>query len=113
MYTYHFYASSHGTRQRTALMDALDEGLPVFISEFGFTKADGDGSIDEKEAARWLEIIDEYGLSTCLWNLSNKVEASSIISADCDKLTDWTYDDLSAQGQYAYDLIKETTKDDN
>ncbi len=113
MYTYHFYASSHGTRQRTALMDALDEGLPVFISEFGFTKADGDGSIDEKEAARWLEIIDEYGLSTCLWNLSNKDEASSIISADCDKLTDWTYDDLSAQGQYVYDLIKETTKDDN
>lgn len=105
MYTYHFYASSHGTRARSVLMDALDEGLPVFISEFAFTEADGDGSINEKDAAKWVEIIDEYGLSACLWNLSNKDEASSVIAGDCDKLTDWTYDDLSAQGQYAFDLL--------
>lgn len=115
MYTYHFYSGTHKAKARNVLLDALDSGLPVFISEFGFTSADGDGAIDEKEAEKWVDIIDEYGLSACIWNLSNKDEASALISADSDKLYDWTYDDLSGQGQFVFDLLsnEETKEDDN
>ncbi len=115
MYTYHFYAGSHGTKARNQLMEALEAGLPVFISEYGYTNADGDGDINEKEADSWKEVIDEYGLSTCIWNLSNKEEASSLIKADCDKTCDWTEDDLTAQGQYFLNTLstKEKTENDN
>ena len=110
MYTYHFYAGTHKSSARNTLTDALDEGLPVFISEYGFVSADGDGTIDTKEAAKWQDIIDEYQLSSCIWNLSNKDEGSALISADCDKTYDWEEEELSEQGQYFFDLLKTTKK---
>ena len=106
MYTYHFYAASHKSSARDALADALEAGLPVFISEYGFTSADGDGAIDKKEASKWLELIDEYKLSSCIWNLSNKDEASALINSDCDKTADFEYDDYSEQGKYFFDMLK-------
>ena len=93
----------------------LDAGLPVFISEYGFVSADGDGSVDTKEAAKWQDIIDEYQLSSCIWNLSNKAEGSALISSDCDKTADWEEDELSEQGQYFFDMLTtiDTSKQDD
>ena len=115
MYTYHFYAGTHKSSARNTLTDALDEGLPVFISEYGFVSADGDGSVDTKEAAKWQDIIDEYQLSSCIWNLSNKAEGSALISSDCDKTADWEEDELSEQGQYFFDMLTtiDTSKQEN
>ena len=105
MYTYHFYAGTHKASARNELTAALDEGLPVFISEYGFVAADGDGTVDEKEAAKWQDIINEYGLSSCIWNLSNKDEGSALINSNCDKTFDFSYEDLSKQGQYFVDML--------
>ena len=113
MYTYHFYAGSHKASARNTLTNALESGLPVFISEYGFTAADGDGAIDKKEAAKWLEIIDEFKLSSCIWNLSNKDEGSALIANDCDKTSDFEYEDFSEQGKYFFDILKETNGNDN
>lgn len=106
MYTYHFYAGSHKSSARNSLEDALDEGLPVFISEYGLVSADGDGDVDSKEAEKWYDLINENNLSSCIWNLSNKDEGSALISSDCDATSDWAEDDLSEEGQYFYDYIK-------
>lgn len=100
MYTYHFYAGTHGSSERDDLIAALDEGMPVFISECGFVSADGTGDVDTDEANEWLDVIDEYGLSMVVWNLSNKDEGSALISADCTDTYDWTADELSTQGQF-------------
>ena len=115
MYTYHFYAGTHKSSARNTLTDALDAGLPVFISEYGFVSADGDGSVDTKEAAKWQDIIDEYQLSSCIWNLSNKAEGSALISSDCDKTADWEEEELSEQGQYFFDMLTtiDTSKQEN
>lgn len=113
MYTYHFYAGSHKSSARNALTNALEEGLPVFISEYGFVSADGDGAVDTKEAAKWQEVIDEYQLSSCIWNLSNKAEGSALIASDCDKTADLQYDDLSEQGQYFFDMLESIDSSDN
>lgn len=51
MYTYHFYAGSHKVSQRNALSEAIDAGLPIFISEYGLVKADGDGSVNKQPYA--------------------------------------------------------------
>ena len=113
MYTYHFYAGSHKSSARNALTNALEEGLPVFISEYGFVSADGDGAVDSKEAAKWQEVIDEYQLSSCIWNLSNKAEGSALIASDCDLTADFKYEDLSEQGQYFFDMLKSIDSSDN
>lgn len=106
MYTYHFYAGTHKASARISLVSALEDGLPVFISEYGLTAANGDGEIDKKEASKWQEIIDDYQLSSCIWNLSNKDEGSALINSDCDKIADFEYEDFSDEGQYFFDLLK-------
>lgn len=106
MYTYHFYAGTHKSSARNSLTNALDAGLPVFISEYGLVSADGDGTVDTKEAEKWIDILKEYNLSSCIWNLSNKAEGSALISADCDKTADFEYEELSEQGQYFFDLLQ-------
>jgi len=106
MYTYHFYAASHKSSARSDLEDALEAGLPVFISEYGLVSADGNGDVDTKEAEKWYDLIEENNLSSCIWNLSNKDEGSALISSDCDETSDWAEDDLSEEGQYFYDYIK-------
>lgn len=105
MYTYHFYAASHKEDARKQLESALEAGLPVFISEYGLVSADGNGSVNTKEAEKWYDIIDEYKLSSCIWNLSNKDEGSALISADCQSTLDWKYEDLSEEGKYFFDKL--------
>jgi len=103
MYDLHFYGSTHKSKLRNRLMDAIDDGTPIFISECGFSEADGNGKLDVTEAEKWLDVIEEYQLSYCVWNLSNKNETSALISNGCDKTTDWTYEDLSEQGKFIHD----------
>ena len=43
MYTFHFYAASHGAEYRAALITASDS-LPVFVTEWGTQQATGDGT---------------------------------------------------------------------
>ena len=115
MYTYHFYAASHKDDARKELEDALEAGLPVFISEYGLVSADGNGNVNTKEAEKWYDLIDEYKLSSCIWNLSNKDEGSALISADCQSTLDWKYEDLSEEGKYFFDKLSKgnITEDDN
>ncbi len=113
MYTYHFYAASHKDDARAELESALEAGLPVFISEYGLVSADGNGSVDTKEAKKWYDLIDEYKLSSCIWNLSNKDEGSALISADCQSTLDWKYEDLSEEGKYFFDKLSEGNKTEN
>ncbi len=111
MYTYHFYAGTHKSEARDELEAALEEGLPVFISEYGFVSADGDGSVATKEAEKWIQLMNEYQLSSCIWNLSNKDEGSALITADTENTYDFTYEELSDQGQYFIDVLSDYGKE--
>ena len=100
MYTLHFYADTHRDYLRERLRTALEANIPVFISEFGICDASGNGSINESEADKWDALMDEYGLSWCIWNLSNKNEASALIASWCNKLYGWSYDEWSQSGKW-------------
>lgn len=103
MYTMHFYAATHGQEMRSRLLNAISNGIPVFISEFGICDASGNGSIDVVEGNTWRSLIEQHGLSFICWNLSNKKESSSLINAMCPKLDDFTDNDLSPHGRWFRD----------
>ena len=110
MYTYHFNARTQKSRDRNTLSNALEDGLPVFISQFSYYSADDVGDLDKHEAARWDDLLDEYNLSSCIWNLSNSDEGSALINNSCDKNYDFNYDDLSEQGKHFFDKLSENRK---
>lgn len=100
MYTQHFYAATHKDDHRQRMIQAVEAGLPVFVSEFGICDASGNGAIDEAEADAWLATMQELGVSYVLWNLSNKDESSAIVSSTCTKTSDLSLEDLSPCGQW-------------
>ena len=105
-YTCHFYAATHKDNIRDKVKAAHEAGLCVFISEFSICDASGNGSIDYDSADAWMKLIDEYNMSYCAWNISNKDESSSLIKSGCDKTSGWTDDDLSETGLWLKSIIK-------
>ena len=100
MYTLHFYAATHKDDLRERLRTAHEGGLPVFVSEYGITDASGNGQIDEDSANAWMNLMNELGVSSACWNLSNKDESSSFIVSTCDKTSGFDDADLTESGRW-------------
>ena len=106
MYALHFYAATHKADLRNKMTAAINKGLPVFVTEYGICDASGNGAIDKKEADRWIQTMDEYGVSYIAWNLSNKQESSSIIKSSCSKVSGFKKSELSDEGRWLYHLLR-------
>ncbi len=100
MYTLHFYAATHTDSLRNTMAEAIDAGLPVFVSEYGICDASGNGGIDEVQADAWVETLNRYQVSYLAWNLSNKEETSAIIRSTVDKASGFLEEDLSDSGRW-------------
>lgn len=105
MYAAHFYAATHKQELRDKISKAIDNGLPVFISEFSICDASGNGAIDYNEADAWFEFIDKYNLSYASWSLSNKAETASLFSSSSTTVSDFSESDISDTGKYIRDKI--------
>lgn len=110
MYALHFYADTHKEDLRRTASSAIKMGLPVFITEYSICDASGNGNINEDEAAKWVDLMNEYSISSAMWNLANKNETSSLIASYCKKTSGFEYDDLSSTGKWLYDRLKGVNK---
>ncbi len=108
VYTLHFYAGSHKQELRDKAQTAIDNGLPLFVSEFGISDASGNGAIDTQSADEWIEFLDDNQISYVMWNLSNKDESSALIKSDVTSTTNLTLDDLTESGQW---YLEQVSKD--
>lgn len=106
MYVLHFYAATHKDDLRNKMTEAIDGGLPVFISEFSICDASGNGGLDYDSANKWLDVINEYQIGYVGWNLSNKNESSAILKQSCNKTDGYTMDDLSDSGKWLVESFR-------
>ena len=106
MYTLHFYAATHKRDLRQRLATALEGGLPVFVSEFGICDASGNGVICKGSANAWLEVLNKYKVSWCLWSLCNKDESASVIKSSCTATAGFKKRDLTASGKWLLKALK-------
>jgi endoglucanase len=100
MYALHFYAASHKDGLRNSLKKCYQEGLPVFVTEFGMCKADGGGKNNFEEAEKWLNLLDEYNISYINWNFANRYETSSALKPGASATGGWTENDFSVGGAW-------------
>ena len=106
MYTLHFYAGTHKDDLRSRLETCAQNGLPVFVSEFGMCDASGNGANDFDSTTKWLDLLNKYQISFCCWNLANKDESSSVFKASSTALSDWTDDDFNESGRWIRDYFR-------
>ena len=110
MYTYHFYAGVSDCKYAIEeISNGLENGLPVFISEWGLddyreTK-EGQGW---KDTVQFLDFLEEKNISWINWSLCNKDEGYSMISSNVDKLYGWKADEITDSGLLFLQYLTET-----
>lgn len=98
MYAFHYYAASHKEGPQRMLKNAVEAGLPVFVTEYGITASNAGFPRDIEEADRWMALLDTYKVSSCIWSFSRAPEAASIFSSNGLKKSDFTDEDLTETG---------------
>ena len=107
MYAVHFYAATHKDDLRQKVKTAIDNGLPLFVSEFSLCDASGNGAIDYDSSDAWFQLIEDNDLSYAAWSLCNKDETSALLKPDTGNVRDFADEDLSDTGRYVRDRILE------
>ncbi len=110
VYSLHFYAATHKEDIRNKLKTALNNNLPILVSEFGICDASGNGEINVDEANKWIELLRNNKIGYVCWNLSNKNEASAILKSSTQSLEKWKEEELSQEGKWlkeTYNNLKE------
>ena len=78
-YTLHFYAGTHKDGLRSRAKTAIEEGLPLFVTEYGTVNADGDGAVAVESTKKWFQFMQEHNLSWVNWSIADKDESSAAI----------------------------------
>ena len=104
MYALHFYSGTHKEFLRERAKKALDNNLPLFVSEWGTSKADGSNGTYLEEAKKWVDFMEQNDLSWCNWSLTDKNESSAILKPGSSK-TNFTDDDLSESGSFIKNVL--------
>ncbi|MDG5816925.1 cellulase family glycosylhydrolase [Chitinispirillales bacterium ANBcel5] len=115
-YSLHFYAGTHGDWHRDVAREALNEGVALFVSEWGTTAACGgrfEPGIFPEETALWMEFMDEHHLSWCAWSLSNIDEYSAALLPHATPDGNWSDSDLNESGRLLRDYLREYGAQDN
>ena len=106
LYTFHFYAGTHGEDLRRRLRNAVSGGLPVFVTEWGTSRADGSGGVYLEEAGRWLDLMEELGISWANWSLCDKAETSAALQPGTAPDAEWRETDLTASGRFVFSRLR-------
>lgn len=101
MYTLHFYSCTHTQWLRDAADTALRAGLPLFVTEWGATHADGglDGRVCEAEGQAWIDWMKTRGVSWSAWKLDGCTDSSCILRQGAPRSGPW---DSWLQGHGAF-----------
>ena len=95
LYTLHFYACTHGQSLINKANTAISMGLPLFVTEFGATPADGgvspkDNDVCEPETNVWFAWMAQNNISGASWKLDQCTDSSCILTADAPIDGPWT-----------------------
>ena len=106
MYTLHFYAATHKEWLRERGDYALKKGIPLFVSEYGLSEANGDGHLDLPEWNRWVDWMESHKISWCKWSIADKNELCSVLQPGASAKGGWDSGQLKESGIYTRDLLR-------
>lgn len=104
-YSFHFYSSTHKQELRDKAIQAIDAGIPLFVTEWGMSEANGNGIIDNASLNDWADFLEAYNLSWCNWSIVNKDETSAALLPTTSSLNGWSESELSVSGKIIRDYL--------
>ncbi len=80
LYTFHFYAASHGDEYLNTLSRAADR-IPMFVTEFGTQTYTGDGGNNFTMSQRYLDLMASKKISWVNWNFSDDSRSGAVFTS--------------------------------
>ena len=109
-YTLHFYAGTHKQELRDKAVVAMNQGLPLFVTEWGTCDASGAGQVDVESTKAWMEFMRQWQLSHCNWGIYDKAETAAIIVPGASAQGGWVAKDLTESGRLAREWVRNWAK---
>lgn len=108
MYSFHFYAATHGESYRKALDEASDK-LPVFVTEWGSQSSSGDGKDDFKSAQSYIDLMARKKISWINWNYSDDKRSGAVFTPGTCQSGNFTDDNaLKEAGKWVKKKMRKT-----
>jgi endoglucanase len=98
-YSLHFYAATHKEWLREKARITIENGLALWVTEFGTCESNGDGPIDYDELKQWFDFMEEHKISWCNWSVSDKEETSAILVPGSNEYGRWSNSELTTSGK--------------
>ena len=106
MYTMHFYAGTHEKWLRDRTDEAIEKGLPIFVSESAGMEATGDGPLNYVAWEEYMEWMESKKISWITWSISDKDETCSILNKSAKSNGKWKDKDLKESGKKVRELLR-------
>jgi len=104
-YALHFYAGSHSQDLRNRATRALNQGIPLFVTEWGAVNADGNGAVATAETNRWVQFMRQNNLSHLNWSIHDKQEGASSLRPGVSSNGRWSNGDLTDSGRLVKSIM--------
>jgi endoglucanase len=106
-YTLHFYAATAAHKQplRNKATTALNNGIALFVTEWGTCESSGTGVLDSVEVGNWSKFMNDNMLSWCNWAIDDKVETSAALIPGASELGGWSESDLTKSGAIVRKMV--------
>ncbi len=105
-YTLHFYAGTHGQALRNRAITALNNGVALFVTEWGTVNADGNGDVATSSVNTWMEFCRTHDLCHANWSVCDKDEGSAVVAANLG-VTALLNDNLTASGVFVKSIVSD------
>lgn len=105
MYTFHFYAASHGQVYRDNLIWAAQR-MPVFVTEFGSQDSAGEGANNFVSTQQYLDILNQYKISWTNWNYSDDWRSGAVWKTGTCSSNNWSTTNLKEAGLWIRDKMR-------
>jgi len=108
-YTLHFYAGTHGEPLRQRARTALENGIPLFATEWGTVNADGDGGVSEAATREWMNFFEQNNISHLNWAVNDKDEGASVLigtEQGANNQGNWPLSLLTPSGRLTREIIR-------
>ena len=100
-YSLHFYTLYHQDWLRERATDAVNNGIPIFVTEWGSKGY----SMTDSEANKWMNWCYLNKISHVNWAINDKEEEWSIVIPGASPTGQWQESDLTDAGKLAKNII--------
>lgn len=102
MYSVHFAAGSHGQALRDQIKHAMNEGLPIFISNWYTTNTTRTGEVYIEQSMDWIRFMEENKISWCYFSFGSSLSESSNVLKNKNSSYEghWKDNELSKTGLF-------------